>query len=123
MDDVDARTPTPPPVGAPPPPPDNGVVLEVGPGPAIPGVLVPGLVTPAAQAPVFGAHAVLHPGMHQNLLHRAQSGQLQQDQLHLLQQVLKSVQGLLSGFLAGTPPTGEGGGTYSALPLSAGPAC
>ena len=100
MDNVNARTPTPPPIGDPPPPPDNGVVLGVGPGPAVPCVLVPGIVAPAAQAPVFGAHAVLHPGGHQKLLQRAQS-----DQLHLLQQALVSVQGLPPGFLAGTPPT------------------
>jgi hypothetical protein len=96
IDHVEDRPPTPPPVPA----ADNGVIPVVGPGPEVPGILVPGGAPPFAQAPMFGAHAGFQPVGHQNLLQHAQAGQLRQDQLHLIQEALVSVQGMPPGFLS-----------------------
>ena len=100
-DDRDSLPPTPPPVPDNLPPADNGLGPGPGAGPACPHLVVPGLVATSVQTAVFEAPPSYQPFGHQNLLQRAQAGQLRQDHLHLLQQALVSVQGVPPGFLAG----------------------
>ena len=114
MDHVEDRPPSPPLVPDLALAADNGVVTGVGPGPAVPGILVPDVAPPPAQTPVFGAHAGLQLGGHQNILQHTQAGQLHQDQLHLFQQALVSVQGMPPGFLAGSSLAG---GDPTQLPI------
>ena len=106
QDDRDSLPPTPPPVPDNLPPADNGLGPGPGAGPAVPHLVVPGLVATPAQTAVFGAPPSYQPFGHQNLLQRAQAGQLRQDHLQLLQQALVSVQGVPPGFMAGASLTG-----------------
>jgi hypothetical protein len=101
------------------PPPHHQPHVDAGLGPGLgtgPGVLVPVVPGPPAattQAHVFGVAPGQHPFGHQNLLHRAQVGQLRQDQLQLLQQALVSVPGMPAGFMAGAA---SAGGTLLSCP-------
>ena len=70
---------------------DGGVGPGPGTGPGVPHLVVPSLVATPAQTPVFGAPPSYQPFGHQNLLQRAQAGQLREDHLQLLQQALVSV--------------------------------
>ena len=92
---------------------DNGAGL--GGGASVPDNVVPVPAAPTTTTATLGTFPSIQPPGPQNLLlHRAQAGQVRQDQLQLLQQALVSVQGVPPGFLT---VTALPGGDTPQLPL------